>query len=141
MNCLPSSVAAATFQGHRRAGSVHALAAGQHEQLAWAQALEEAIVGRGGGVVELVDDDDVEGRGVEVAGASMEHGLLHIDLKRAVPWPYRPGHTTSQGGNLRSSTHVSDREPRGRPPRDTRGSENSPAPPRWRIHQRSGPGR
>ncbi len=23
--------------------------------------------------------------GVEVAGASMEHGLLHIDLKRAVP--------------------------------------------------------
>jgi HSP20 family molecular chaperone IbpA len=23
--------------------------------------------------------------GVEVAGASMEHGLLHIDLRRAVP--------------------------------------------------------
>ena len=23
--------------------------------------------------------------GVEVAGASMEHGLLHIDLKRAIP--------------------------------------------------------
>lgn len=25
--------------------------------------------------------------GVEVAGASMEHGLLHIDLKRSVPEP------------------------------------------------------
>jgi hypothetical protein len=42
---------------------------GEPEQLAGLEAVQQPAVGRGLGVVELVDDDDVEGGGVEVVHA------------------------------------------------------------------------